>query len=84
MGGGLWSLVDYFGVGGATIVEGRTICGATTGGWFVESCGLFWCGRGNDCGWRENALEERRKKGRRRFGRQKTKRKKVHFNRSVR
>ena len=36
VGGGFWSPVDYFGVGGATTVEGRTGCGPMTGGWFVD------------------------------------------------
>ena len=62
-GGGLWSPVDCFGVGGATIAEGRTSCEATTEGWFVESCGLFCCGQGNDCFGEGRGVEGRERAG---------------------
>ena len=62
--GGLWSPVDCFAVGGAAIVlEGRER--------EIERERAGRSRRGNNCRWRENGLEDRRRKGR-----QKTKRKK--------
>ena len=79
VGGGFWSPVDYFGVGGATTVEGRTGCGPTTGGWFVDcfvvggaTTVLGVGGGGRRTGWkyeeeRKGIVLEDKKKKRKKF-----------------